>query len=175
MDEKTYRRCVRVLILKEDKVLLGRMRKEGQFICYLFPGGGVEEGDSIEESARKECLEEVGIAVKNVRQMGYVVKYTCEFDKPERAALYLGCEDFYCLCDYGEDDKKLYGSEGDSLLCTWETPEVAIALIEREPQSPSNDSKVEVLRKLIAQREIVAAEAACQRGLAVISPKFHPW
>jgi len=58
---------VGVLILKDEKVLIG-LRKgshgEGE---YCFPGGHLEYLESIEACARRETAEEAGIEIKNLR------------------------------------------------------------------------------------------------------------
>lgn len=42
---------------------------------YLLPGGGIEEGESIEEGVVRECLEEIGYQVKLIEPLGVVEDY----------------------------------------------------------------------------------------------------
>ncbi len=51
-----------VIVRKGDKFLLVHERKHGQL--WYIPGGRVEPGETIEEGAIRETLEEGGIAVK---------------------------------------------------------------------------------------------------------------
>lgn len=37
MDNRTLRPCVRVIITKKDKVLIGKKIINGKFVCYEFP------------------------------------------------------------------------------------------------------------------------------------------
>ena len=51
------------VVIKEGKVLLVNSKYEdGEY--YLFPGGGVEFGETIEEGAIRETLEETGVNVE---------------------------------------------------------------------------------------------------------------
>ncbi len=62
MAEKIGIRTATVTI-RDGKVLLVRSKyDDGEF--YLFPGGGVEFGETVEEGAIRETLEETGIKVK---------------------------------------------------------------------------------------------------------------
>ena len=58
-----------VIIWKDRKILIGRRRKSASHgaLEYCFPGGHMEGGESFEESARRETLEESGIKIKNIK------------------------------------------------------------------------------------------------------------
>lgn len=49
------------------RVLLARHRHDGQ---WGTPGGGMEPGESPEEAARRECLEETGLTVRETELVG---------------------------------------------------------------------------------------------------------
>ena len=51
-----------VLIVREGQVALIARVRDGQRY-YVVPGGGVEPGESIEEAAVREALEELGVHV----------------------------------------------------------------------------------------------------------------
>jgi len=63
--ELPYRKRVEVVIIKDYEVLICTHHKHGR-TWQCLPGGGIDNGESIEEAAIKECLEEVGILVSEV-------------------------------------------------------------------------------------------------------------
>lgn len=61
------------IVVKDKKVLLGRkVRKLGAGFWNGF-GGGLEAGESVEEAARRECCEEVGITPTTMRKHGVLI------------------------------------------------------------------------------------------------------
>ncbi|MGR3764680.1 NUDIX hydrolase [Rossellomorea sp. NS-SX7] len=51
-----------ILILENNKIAVIK-RKKGGRQYYVIPGGGLEEGESFEEAAKREAQEELGIEV----------------------------------------------------------------------------------------------------------------
>ena len=48
-------------------LLLGRRGKDPNRGLYVLPGGGVEDGESLEDAFRREVLEETGLHIKAVQ------------------------------------------------------------------------------------------------------------
>lgn len=58
---------VGVIIIKENKVLLGKRKNSHGEGSWCFPGGHLEFNESLENCAKREVLEETGIEIKNIR------------------------------------------------------------------------------------------------------------
>jgi len=59
---------VKALIFRNGKVLLVKhVSPKSGFTWWAFPGGGVEEGETIFAAAERETFEETGLTVKAVR------------------------------------------------------------------------------------------------------------
>jgi 8-oxo-dGTP diphosphatase len=58
---------VTVVVIKDGKVLLGKRLGSHGSGHYAFPGGKLEWGETFEQCARRETLEEAGIEITNIR------------------------------------------------------------------------------------------------------------
>ena len=58
---------VAVMILKDDKVLLGKRKGSHGAGEFAFPGGHLEYMESFVDCIRREVMEECGIEMKNIR------------------------------------------------------------------------------------------------------------
>lgn len=61
------------IIIQEGKLaLIKRIRDKD--VYYVFPGGGIEEGESLEEATVREVYEELGIHIQ-IERLGKKVNY----------------------------------------------------------------------------------------------------
>ena len=64
---KIVRIGIGIFVFKNGKVLLSKRKGSHGAGEYASPGGHLEFGESIIECAKRECREETGIEIKNVR------------------------------------------------------------------------------------------------------------
>jgi 8-oxo-dGTP diphosphatase len=72
------RRASRAVVFDADKkvALLHVTKKD----YHKLPGGGIEEGENIEEALRREIREEIGCDVTNIRELGSIEEYRNKFE-----------------------------------------------------------------------------------------------
>jgi 8-oxo-dGTP diphosphatase len=58
---------VGVLVMRDNKVLLGKRRGAHGAGYYAPPGGHIELGESLAQTARREVSEECGLEIENIR------------------------------------------------------------------------------------------------------------
>ncbi len=70
------------IVIKKDKVLAIKS-KYGKEEFYLFPGGGVEFGETLRDAAIRETLEETGYKVEIIKPV-YINEYIDAKNKSRR-------------------------------------------------------------------------------------------
>ncbi|MHA1541054.1 MAG: NUDIX domain-containing protein [Alphaproteobacteria bacterium] len=74
------RQCVRGIIRNGDKIMLLKRNKNGEEY-YVFPGGGIEKGETKEQTLRREIFEEIGAEITNIKLLAdkqSEAYYTCD-------------------------------------------------------------------------------------------------
>lgn len=72
---ETYgeRRATRALVFdQERRMALLHATNKGY---HKLPGGGIEDGEDMFEALRRECLEEIGCNIGNIRELGIIEEY----------------------------------------------------------------------------------------------------
>jgi 8-oxo-dGTP diphosphatase len=87
---------VGLVVLKDNKILLGKRKGSHAEGCWSCPGGHVEFGETPEETCIREVREEFNINVKNIKQSTYQTHIFPDVNK-HYITLYLISE-----YDYGE-------------------------------------------------------------------------
>jgi 8-oxo-dGTP pyrophosphatase MutT (NUDIX family) len=72
IDDCLYRVAARVLIMQDNKVLLV---KEADDNWWALPGGGIDHGEAVETSLRREVEEELGVPAEEVLSDLQIIHY----------------------------------------------------------------------------------------------------
>lgn len=62
-----------IVLIEDDKVALIERHRAG-LEYYVFPGGGVDEGETVEQAAIREAMEELGVEV-TLKQKVMIVNF----------------------------------------------------------------------------------------------------
>jgi len=83
----------RAIILNDDKILLAHVNRYGD---YRFPGGKIDEGETVEDGLIREVLEEVGGIVTSIVPYAHIV--TKNIEKITRNFDFFILDSFYYIC-----------------------------------------------------------------------------
>jgi 8-oxo-dGTP pyrophosphatase MutT (NUDIX family) len=117
-----WRKRVEVFIVDDDGNLILGKGNNGIIMC---PGGGLDD-DSVKVAAQRECKEEVGIKLKNIKQMNLnpfrvdwyeITKKGIKIsDKiSSRMKEFRGSETYFCIASFDKNDNSLYGDDNDEM------------------------------------------------------------
>ena len=90
-NKKVFRVASRGIIRNADMVLMIHC---AFYDDYTFPGGGVEEGEDPIDALARECMEEAGVVIKNVKPFYKIVE---EREMDEET--YMHHESLFYLCE----------------------------------------------------------------------------
>ncbi len=62
------RQGVKCVVKNGNKILL--VRNTYGYKTWTFPGGGVKRGESVQDAARREVMEETGVQINDVKELG---------------------------------------------------------------------------------------------------------
>lgn len=82
---------VGVLVWRDKQLLLGKRIMKDQQSCWQFPGGHLENDESVIECACREVAQETGLKVKALRHLGFTDK-TFTMGEQRYISLLVSCE-----------------------------------------------------------------------------------
>jgi 8-oxo-dGTP diphosphatase len=122
------RDAVRAVIFNEkDEISIQFVSKHNY---HKIPGGGMEEGETIEESLRREVLEESGCEIEIGEPIGKILEYRNKINELQTNYCFLATTK-------GEPKKPSYDTEEieDEFVPTWVNIDEAIRLLEDDKPS----------------------------------------
>ncbi len=76
--EYQLRKSARVILLNEEGKIATQYLKK--YTYYKLPGGGINDGESIEEALKREVKEEVGCDCEVIRPVGMTIEYRNKYN-----------------------------------------------------------------------------------------------
>lgn len=108
-NSQTKRSRVGIFIIKDGKILVGDTTKDKYNpykYKYIIPGGGIEPGESLIDTASRECREEIAVLPKDIKILN---KKYLKCDLKQYGFKYDCSELFYTYGYYDKDDKSVWG------------------------------------------------------------------
>jgi len=120
------------IIIKDRKVLLMHRIKNGKEY-FVFPGGGVEEGESLEQAVVREIKEELGLDVKIEKEL-FVI------ENQGRQEVYFLVKSFTGKPKLGGEEKERM-SKNNQYFPVWLKIDEAINLLNLYPEQAKDKLK----------------------------------
>jgi 8-oxo-dGTP pyrophosphatase MutT (NUDIX family) len=150
LDKKDYDKCTRSYVRNSARSIIIRngrvaMVHSLKYNYYKFPGGGIEEGESIEDAVVRETLEESGLRIdrSTMREYGYVHRIQKNTYDSEECFIQ---DNFYYLCEAGESraPQKLDAYEArERFTLEFVEPEKAMAVNRAKGHGPKDPVMLE--------------------------------
>ncbi|MAG45766.1 MAG: ADP-ribose pyrophosphatase [Nanoarchaeota archaeon] len=132
------RTAVRAILRKKDEIALLHVSKHHY---YKLPGGGVDEGETIEDGLKREIMEEVGCTFSIVNEIGEILEHRSQIEQVQTSHCY--------LADVEKEENPNFTQKEikDGFELVWVTIDEAINLI-RNSKSDNYAGKFIVVRDL---------------------------
>ena len=136
-EKMTFRPSAYGLIIHEGKILLSTMRSTGK---WTAPGGGVEIGETLHETVKREVMEECGIKVR-IGDFAFFEE-TFFYYEPYDAAWHCHLFYFFCTPETFEVSDALNPAEDESIQPQW----VSISSLRAKDFQMSGEKIINALR-----------------------------
>lgn len=150
-----WRQRVEVYILKDDKLIVGYKKLRN---LYQSPGGGIEKGQTLYSAAESECLEELGVQIKNPK---LIIKESYKIDWyalqnqgikleekiKQRMKFYRGQEIYFLKAEFDKIDKRKYETGNDKMIPIIMTKEKFIKELQKNDW-PINKHRIKLVGML---------------------------
>ena len=143
-----WRKRVEVFITNgEGKVLLAKNKTKHNTI----PGGGIETGETLIQTAEREVLEEVGVEITNIKQIDIPDYHDDFYDEPDNTKIhkdkdgYRGSITKFLSAEFVKENKELWNHSEDAMKYIWMN-------VKKSQQYFKQQSKKKELPKGVANR-----------------------
>lgn len=154
-DDFATRHAARAIVLNEIGAVA--LLKAATYNYHKLPGGGIEDGESMETALQRELLEEIGCKAEIVSEVGEVVEYRDQWKLKQISHCYLAKQ-------IGEQQEPSFTQSeiDEGFEIVWASDiSAAIALLARD--TPESYDGLFIQRRdtalLKAAREILANDA----------------
>lgn len=113
------------VIIKDGKILLMRRVRDGQEY-FVFPGGGVEENETIENAVVREIKEEFNLDIK-------IDKFLFEIENRGRQEFYFLIKEFFGIPEIGSEEKERM-NENNQYYPVWKDLKEIKTLVNLYPE-----------------------------------------
>lgn len=79
MNSYAIRTATKAIIIKDDKILLNKYKKND--VYYTLPGGGQDHNEELPANLKRECMEELGIDI-DVHDVLFVREFIADRHNP---------------------------------------------------------------------------------------------
>ena len=151
---RRFFRKARAIICDGDKLLMIRITYKDGSIHYIFPGGGVDEGETPKEAAVREAYEEYGVVTKPIKMLGRQY-YSCKIKYKDIEFKSNRIDNFYILEYQSLDENSPFGISGEFAADDRVYEKVALSLDDIKKLEPRdlNDMNEKNYNKLVAYME----------------------
>lgn len=121
----------------------------GKYDLYTIPGGGVEEGEGLEDALKREVLEETGCKCEIIYELGYISESRVLHD-------FTQISNYYITKIVGEKGSPQMTQEeiDEQTQVQWHTPQKALDIILNEKPQTYQQKYIQYRDKIVIEELI---------------------